>query len=238
MVELKQRLDRVLEKARFTVDVTRPIDLRAEAFGAFSIRSRRESEGELSPQELGELYERSKYGPGTTTTWVSLATHEGGDDATAALTEELRTVLAAFVEPNTDAVGHGLHWIPSRWGLVRGLGSGLQASASRSTVAELAEALVIAGSCLGSERACKYVSAWVEGEPLEYCTLTLLPNVGVAAELNSGRYPHRPPTGLDERASFPHSDGRLWAGAAVSWRRRAVRGYSRKTGAVSTRRPG
>ena len=69
MAELKQRLDQVLEIARFTVHVTRPVGVRAEAFGAFSVESRRESEEELSPEELGELYERSKYA------WIQPSTH-------------------------------------------------------------------------------------------------------------------------------------------------------------------
>ena len=184
MVGLGKRLDRVLEKTHFTVYLTRPADLEAKESGGFLVTHRHESGKEMSPHELRELYERSKYA-GETTTWVTLAPSKDGDRVMAALTKELRTVLAGFVEPKTDGVGHGLHWIPSRRKLIWSLPSGLQAYQNLSTVAELAEALVIAGSCLGSENACEHVSAWVAGEPLEYRTLTLLPNVDVETELES-----------------------------------------------------
>ena len=45
----------MLEKARFIVDVTRPVDLRPEAFGAFSVESRRE----LQPNDVLELRARA-----------------------------------------------------------------------------------------------------------------------------------------------------------------------------------
>ena len=52
-----------------------------------------------------------------------------------------------------------------------------------------------AGGCLGSERACEYIWAWVEGESLGYRTLTPLPDVEVGTELESdgiriARMPH------------------------------------------------
>ena len=184
MVELRERLDRVLEKARFTVSVFSPVEMKTEPLGGFSTQGRSVSEEELSPKGLAKLYEESRSGL-RRSTWVQHLASENDDGAMAALTGELRTVLGAFVEPNLDAVGHALHWLLTQRGFTKGVPSGLHVSQAISPVAELAEALVIAGGCLGSERACEYIWAWVEGESLGYRTLTLLPDVEVGTELES-----------------------------------------------------
>ena len=184
MVELRERLDRVLEKARFTVSVFSPVEMKTEPLGGLSTRGRSVSEEELSPKRLARLYEESRSGL-RKSTWVQPLVSENDDGAMAALTGELRTVLGAFVEPNLDIVGHALHWLPTRMGFTKGVPSGLHVSQAISPVAELAEALVIAGGCLGSERACEYILAWVEGESLGYRTFTLLPDVEVGTELES-----------------------------------------------------
>ena len=227
MVELRERLDRVLEKARFTVSVFSPVEMKTEPLGGFSTQGRSVSEEELSPKGLAKLYEESRSGL-RRSTWVQHLASENDDGAMAALTGELRTVLGAFVEPNLDAVGHALHWLPTQRGFTKGVPSGLHVAQAISPVAELAEALVIAGGCLGSERACEYIWAWVEGESLG------LPHAHAASRCGSRYgtgvrwYPHRLHASLDERASLLPSDRPLRTGPAVSGQRRDVGRHSRR----------
>ena len=83
------------------------------AFGSVSIKSRRESQEELPPKELGELYERSRYSRGVN--------HVGGFETSgadvgpmAALTEGLRTVLLARPSSNLKGMPTDTGCIGSR----------------------------------------------------------------------------------------------------------------------------
>ena len=185
MEELRKRLEGILDRVKFEVRTSRTVNRRksADNFGSVSIEYRQDPARRLTPSELGKYYERIKHGLGTST-WVEVVP---GDDALGemdALTAELRSVLSAFVEPTEDIVGHGLHWVrASGTRMTKGFASGLYGSETVSKVKDLAEVLIVAGGCLGADAVIRMLLQWLEGEPLRYCTCTLLPGVDVNGKL-------------------------------------------------------
>lgn len=166
--------------------MTRTVDLTVETFGAISHKTCTVSEEELSVLELEDLFKRRKYARDTTR-WVDIIVGEDSDKLIAALVEELRPVLAPFLDPDSDAVGHGLCWIRAMpWAHSGTIASGLLACEGQTTVSEFAKTLAVAGACLGSEHACGRVRAWAQGDALQYRSCTLLINANVSMELESG----------------------------------------------------
>ena len=84
--------------------------------------------------------------------------------------------MCLFVESSEDIVGHALCSIPPTGRMsAKTYPSQLVGLEVFSNVPDLAEALVIAGGCIGAGSAIKMLSQWHAGEPLRYRTCVLLP---------------------------------------------------------------
>ncbi len=151
--------------------------------------------GQISANRLPELFEarkwnhRETYSPGR----IKVVT---SNKAMGKLVESLKPVLDPFVQPESDRIGNGLHFL-----------TGGLSSMACPTVPEFAQLMVRGAAHLGSGYVAELVSGWAAGAPLCYKANFLLDGIKIdqPIELENGVRLLRLPRSFDRfPVGFPH----------------------------------
>ena len=162
--DLRTALRRVLAETAFE---TRPVDF-PPFVGSTADEADRSPET-LSPRDLREIYERATWDDRELLRARHAQVHMP-DKLTPEFTDRLRLVLAEYVDPVADTVGHALP-IPANHRSFNSIGStGLHTHARVSTVGHLGAMLVKGAAFVGADRVVDALAAWTHGEPLTYRT--------------------------------------------------------------------
>ena len=163
-----------------------------------------EAVGPLTPEELRDHYQRSKYDRETSTS-VKIIHIACSKKQLRVLIDQLRSCLNAYIDPEKDRLGHGLIWM-SGPGIITNHPNQLIYGESVSALTEFANGLIVGAANLGTERVLQLLRGWREGEPLRYHTKTLLSGVTVnqPLHLDAGIYIEPLPRSSNELpASLP-----------------------------------
>ncbi len=91
------------------------------------------------------------------------------------LVNHLRALLVDYIDNRTDRIGYAMPTFDSGgYQRHRGLLNGLYSISSISNLSVFAEGLLRGTAMLGSQTVARYLSQWIEGQPLKYRTSTLL----------------------------------------------------------------
>ena len=123
----------------------------------------------LGARELREIYERAKWDDRGLLRARHARVHMP-DRLTPEFTDRLRLVLAEYVDPVADTVGHALPIPTNRRSFNRTGSTGLSTHARVSTVAHFGAMLVKGAAVVGVDRVVDALAAWTRGEPLTYRT--------------------------------------------------------------------
>ena len=187
MHDLTNLVEQVLTKVRFNVRTVRRVNPTkvGGVFESVEFEIHTESKTSLTAAGLRRHYRSSKRAWGTSSE-VGVAYVGDGRETMDALTNELRSLMRPFVESTKDIVGHGLCSIRSTGRIsLKTYPSQLVGLETFSKVSDVAEALVVAGGCIGSESATRMLLQWLAGEPLRYRTYVLLPYATTKQRLQS-----------------------------------------------------
>ena len=177
MDDITNLVEEILKKVRFNLRTVREVNQTkmADEFEHIEFDIREESATSVTAAGLRRYYRNSKRGWGTKSR-VSIIYLGDGRERLDALASELRLRMCPFVESSEDIVGHSLRSIPPTGRMsAKTYPSQLVGIELFSNVPDLAEALVIAGGCIGAGSAIEMLSRWHAGEPLRYQTCVLLP---------------------------------------------------------------
>ena len=157
-------LRRVLAETTFE---TRPVDF-PPFVGSTADDADRPPET-LSPRDLREIYECATWDDRKLLRARHAHVHMP-DKLTPEFTDRLRLVLAEYVDPVADTVGHALP-IPANHRSFNSIGSnGLPTHARVSTVGHFGVMLVKGAAFVGVDRVVDALAAWTRGEPVTYRT--------------------------------------------------------------------
>ena len=162
--DLRTALRGVLTEATFE---TRPVDFPPFVGSAADDADR--SPETLNPHDLRDIYERATWDDRELLRARHARLHMP-DKLTPAFTDKLRLVLAEYVDPVADTVGHALP-IPANHRSFNSVGSnGLPTHARVSTVDHFGAMLVKGAAFVGVDRVVDALAAWTRGEPVTYRT--------------------------------------------------------------------
>ena len=186
MQELQKLLDQILERVRFEVELSRPMARHLTSvetsYRAIETDLQFETVGPLTPEELRDRYQRSKYDRETSTT-VKIIRTDCTEKQIQALIDQLRSYLDDYIESGKDRLGHGLDGLS-------GSGKGtihpnyLISREKVSSLADFTEGLIVGAANLGSKHVLQLLRGWRKREPLRYQTKTLLSGVTVEQPLH------------------------------------------------------
>ena len=162
--DLRITLRRVLAETTFE---TRPVDF--PPFAGSSADDADRPPEKLGPRELRDRYERATWDDRDLLRARHARVHMP-EMVALEFTDRLRLVLAEYVDPVADTVGHSLP-IPANHRSFNSIGStGLSTHARVSTVGHFGAMLVKAAAVVGVDRVVAVIAAWTRGEPLTYRT--------------------------------------------------------------------
>ena len=162
--DLRTALRHVLAETTFE---TRPVDFRP--FVAAPADDADRPPETLNPRDLRDIYERATWDDRELLRARHARVHMP-DKLTPAFTDTLRLVLAEYVDPVADTVGHALP-IPANHRSFNSIGSnGLPTHARVSTVDRFGAMLVRGAAFVGVDRVVDALAAWTRGEPVTYRT--------------------------------------------------------------------
>ena len=182
---LKKAIDQILEKARFKVTLSRVAKRERSDEEPSMIHSefRPETVEVLAAEDLRSYYLKSKLGRAAHTR-VQVVREVPTVGRMRTLVEQLRSMLAPFLDTERDVIGHGLFGIPAAGTRHHpGFPNGLSGFETVSRVGDFADALIFASACLGTGETVRMLHAWSNGEPVLYRTRMLLVGVAVGRPL-------------------------------------------------------
>ena len=205
--DLRTALRRVLEETTFE---TRTVDFPPFA-GSPADDPDRPTET-LTPRDLREIYDGA--------TWddrgLLRARHARvhlPDRLTPEFTDRLRRVLAEYVDPEADTVGHALP-IPANHRSLQSIGpTELSTHARVSTVDHFGAMLVKGAAVAGVDRVVDALAAWTRGEPLAYrtCRVAGLSIARPMTPANGVRLVPLPLSDDELPPGLPSGPGFVWA---------------------------
>lgn len=162
--DLRTALRRVLAETTFE---TRQVDF--PPFVGSSSDDPDRSPETLTPRDLRDIYDHATWDDRESLRARHARVHMP-DKLTPKFTGRLRKVLAEFVDPVADTVGHAVP-IPANHRSLQSIGpTGLSTHARVSTVGHFGAMLVKGAAVVGVERVVDALGAWTRGEPLAYRT--------------------------------------------------------------------
>ena len=90
------------------------------------------------------------------------------------LAERLRLSLGAYLDPESDRIGHAFPLAGGHGGRTTATSNGLFTETSSSSVTSLAKVLIKGAAVLGVDRVSDLLDGWIQGEPVRYYTSTVV----------------------------------------------------------------
>ena len=123
----------------------------------------------LSPERVREIHNQAKWDDDELRRARS-AIVVMPESLNSELTDSLRNAVSAFLDPDSDSIGHVLPMAGRHREYSRTTQDGRYVTAGVSSVQKFAEGLVKGASLLGVNRMTDLLAGWTRGEPIKYRT--------------------------------------------------------------------
>ena len=124
-------------------------------------------------QRLREMYERAKWDDKELRR-VKSATVSVPGPRKAAIADSLRDLLAEYIDPRSDCVGHAFPMGGDRGNYLKAWPTGLSTQSKVSTVGQLGMELLKGAAALGVNCVTDLLANWTNGDPVAYRTCRLI----------------------------------------------------------------